>query len=579
MSDSKYENLTAKEHKLELQHEAQLAKELSKDGNIVATSHAFLNNIKLKKAGVQLRFTYDQALEYAKCKNDPVYFIEKYIKIVHVDDGLIPFKLYPYQRDMVKQLYKERFNIFLACRQSGKSVTTVGGLLHYILFNVHKNVAIIANKGMTAREILSRLQLAYENLPIWIQSGIIAWNKGSIELENGCKVLASATSGSAIRGYSIAFLFVDEVAFIPENIWNEFYKSVYPTIASGRTTKIVLVSTVNKMNHFHKLVMNARRGIGSYKLKEITWRDVPRYDEEWKVETIGNTDEDTFRQEFENEFLGGSGTLLCYSSLRQMQENIQYPISKNGGMSIYKKPEKNHIYVLVADVSEGVMRDYSTFSIIDITSIPYIQVATFRRNDVSTLVFPSIIFTTAMSYNMAYVIIENNSMGGAVIQRLNYDLEYENLLAVRSQSSKHTKLGINTNARTKIIGCNRLKEQIESDSLIVYDEITSDEFFSFIEHKTSFAAEVGKTDDMVMTLVMFAFFSTTPMFNDISNVDFSKKFLEIRATELEDNLCPLPVIDNGIEHNEPNQINTNFIDNETDIYTCDDYGDEDLSGF
>lgn len=547
--EPKYVPLTAKEKKEEAAYEKLLAAELSEDGKILTTNHAFLNNQKIKKAGIEMSFTKHQAVEYAKCQMDPVYFAKKYMKIVHVDEGLIPFDMYDYQQTMVRNLHANRFNIILAARQSGKSTTTVAFLLHYVVFGDWKTVAIIANKGLIAREILSRLQLAYEGLPHWMQSGVVSWNKGSFELENGCKVLAASTSSSAIRGFAISLLFVDEVAFIQQQTWTEFYRSVYPTISSGKKTKIVLVSTANGMNHFYNMIEGARKKKNRFVLQEIMWSDVPGRDEEWRQETIDNTDELTFRQEHCNEFIGGSYTLIGYDILKHLKNSVQNPIETRGdNIKVYEHPIKGHVYVASVDVSRGLLQDYSTMSIIDVTKPPFKQVMTFRDNSVSTLLLPSIIHNFAMAYNEAYVLVENNDMGGSVVERLNYDLEYPNILSIRSMNTKKTQLGMRCTPRTKSLGTARLKDQAESYQFIIPDEETVHELQTFVEDRTSYSAENGMNDDMVMGLVNFSYFTTTPLFEDVTEESFKKKFVDMKLAELEADLCPLPCIDDGVEY-------------------------------
>ena len=219
----------------------------------------YLGNANLKAAGIELEFTKEQVSEYVKCAKNPDYFIREYVKVVSLDKGLVPFDLYSYQEDLVNTIHGNRFIIAKLPRQSGKSTTIVSYILHYVLFNQNMNVAILANKQATAREILSRLKMAYEYLPLWLQQGIIEWNKGSIELENGSKIIASSTSASAIRGGSFNLIFLDEFAHVPNNIAEEFFSSVYPTITSGQTTKVLMVSTPNGLNLFYYFWKNANR--------------------------------------------------------------------------------------------------------------------------------------------------------------------------------------------------------------------------------------------------------------------------------------------------------------------------------
>lgn len=260
---------------------------------------SYRDNPLLKRAGVELQYTQEQVDEYIKCSQDPVYFAERYIRIVNVDRGLMPFEMWDFQREMIRTYHENRFSITKCPRQVGKTTTSVAYLLWVTLFSDDQNIAVLANKGSLARDILAKYQLAYENLPMWLQQGIVTWNKGNVELENGSKIVAASTSSSAIRGGAFNIVFLDEFAFVPNNIANEFFNSVYPVISSGKTTKIIIVSTPNGMNLFYKLWIDAMNKKNGYKTFEIHWSMVPGRDEKWKEETIKNTSEEQFRQEFE----------------------------------------------------------------------------------------------------------------------------------------------------------------------------------------------------------------------------------------------------------------------------------------
>jgi hypothetical protein len=271
----------------------------------------YLGNPNLKKANTQMEFTQEQILEFIKCKNDPVYFTQNYIQIVTLDHGLQPFRMYPFQQNLIQNFHDHRFNICKMPRQTGKSTTVVSFLLHYAVFNDSVNIGILANKASTARELLSRLQIAYENLPKWMQQGILSWNRGSLELENGSKILAASTSASAVRGMSFNILFLDEFAFVPNHIADSFFASVYPTITSGKSTKVIIVSTPHGMNHFYRMWHDAERGKNEYVPTDVHWSEVPGRDAAWKAQTIANTSEQQFKVEFE--CLGGESNLEIMS--------------------------------------------------------------------------------------------------------------------------------------------------------------------------------------------------------------------------------------------------------------------------
>ena len=477
------------------------------------TQEIYLGNPNLKKSNVQQRFTKKQVGEYLKCAKDPIYFIRKYIKIVSLDEGSVPFDMYHFQEEMVTKFHENRFNIAKLPRQSGKSTIVTAYLLWYVLFNANVNVAILANKAPTAREMLQRLQLSYENLPKWLQQGIVGWNKGSLELENGSKILASATSSSAVRGMSFNIIFLDEFAFVPNHIADQFFSSVYPTISSGKTTKVIIISTPHGMNMFYKLWHDAERRANEYIPTEVHWSEIPGRDEAWKEQTIRNTSEGQFKVEFECEFLGSVDTLINPAKLRVMPYDD--PIQQNRGLAVYNKVEEEKNYIVTVDVSRGVGNDYSAFCVMDTTTVPYTMVARYKNNEIKPIVFPNIVVDIAKNYNNAYILCEVNDIGGQVADIIQYDLEYENLLMVAMRgragqqlgqgfSGKKTQLGVKMSTAVKQIGCSNLKALIEDDKLIIKDYDTIAELTTFIQKGQSFQAEDGCNDDLAMCLVIFA---------------------------------------------------------------------------
>jgi len=380
----------------------------------MATSkQSYRDNPLLKRVGIKQSYTQEQFDEYVKCAQDPIYFT-KYINIITLDEGLVPFNMYDFQKDMINTFHDNRFSIVKCPRQVGKTTTAVAYLLWTILFKDSQTVAVLANRGGTARSILGKLQLAYENLPMWLQQGVVEWNKGRIELENGSVIVADSTSSSASRSGSFNIVFLDEFAFVPSNIAYDFITSVYPVITAGTKTKIIIVSTPNGMNLFYKIWNDAINKKNNYTPFEIHWSMVPGRDEEWKEETIKNTSEHQFRQEFETEFLGSTNTLISATKLQQL--NYQTPIAEHDMMKVYKAPikgngekEKEHMYAIMVDVSEGKGLDSSAFSVIDISTMPYEQVATYKSSSISTLLFPTEIYNAARLYNDAYVLVEINN--------------------------------------------------------------------------------------------------------------------------------------------------------------------------
>jgi len=518
-------------------------------------SETYLGNPNLKNVGQNIDWTEDTLEEYMKCKEDPQYFIQKYIRIVHVDKGLVPFEMYEYQRDMINKFTDNRFVICKMPRQTGKSTTIIAFLLHYLLFNESVNIAILANKGATARELLSRLQLAYEHLPKFLQQGVITWNKGNIEVENGSKVVAAATSSSAVRGSSFNVIFLDEFAHVPQNIAESFFTSVYPTISSGESTKVLIVSTPLGLNMFYKMWIEAEEGRSDYVPIEVHWSEMPGRDERWKTETIRNTSEVQFTQEFECEFVGSTYTLIAPSKLRSMV--FKSPLHINNNLSVYAEPVKNRTYALVADTSQGKGVDYSAFSVFDVSEMPYTQVAVFRDNTISPLLYPNVIYNVGNKYNMAHVLIEVNDIGSQVADTLHYDLEYENIMIVTMRGragqqigggfAKNIQLGLRTSKQIKRIGCAALKDLIEQDQLIIPDFESIKELTTFALQNNTYQAEEGAHDDIAMTLVIFAWLVQQRYFKELTNMDIRKKMWEEQMETLEQDMLPFGLIDDGME--------------------------------
>ena len=537
----------------------------------------YLGNPNLKKANVPMNFTREQLGEMMKCAQDPIYFSRNYIKIVSLDHGIIPFKMYDFQEDLVRSFHDKRFTICKMPRQTGKSTTCVSFLLYYLIFNDNVNIGILANKASTAREILGRLQIAYENLPQWMQHGVVSWNKGSVELENGSKILAASTSASAVRGMSFNIIFLDEFAFVQNNIADQFFASVYPTITSGKSTKVIIVSTPHGMNHFYRMWSDAEKGKNDYNPIEVHWSQVPGRDDKWKETTIKNTSEEQFKVEFECEFIGSVDTLIAPSALRSM--DYCEPIRKNKGLDIFEEPIKGNSYVITADVARGVGKDYSAFIVFDTTSFPYKVVAKYRDNEIKPMVFPSIIERVAKSYNTAHVLVEVNDIGDQVASILNYDLEYPNLMmcAMRGRagqqlgagfSGSKTQLGVKMSVATKKLGCSNLKALIEERKLTFQDFNIVQELTTFISRNNTFAAEDGCNDDLAMCLVIFAWVVAQDFFREMTDNDVRKEIYNEKENQIEQDMAPFGFISTAVDEGE------SFVDAQGDVWnTVDEYGD------
>ena len=514
-------------------------------------SKGYNNNPNLPREDYRHAFTQKEMDEFIKCANDPVYFAMTYMKIINVDRGLIPFEMWDFQQEMLMDFHNNRFSICKLPRQVGKTTTSVAYLLHYILFNENVNVAILANKAATAREIMGRLQLAFEYLPRFLQQGVKEWNKGSIELANGSRALADSTSGSSVRGRSFNVVFLDEFAFVPNNIAEAFFMSTYPTISSGKTTKVIIVSTPNGLNLFYRMWEDAIKQRSEYKPIEIHWSMVPGRDEAWKEQTIRNTSADQFRQEFECEFIGSTNTLIHPLKLRSLVWHT--PIDIEGNLRVYKKPEPGRTYCMTVDVAEGQNLDFSTFSIIDVTEIPYRVVAVFKDNTISPFLFPTIIVQTAKIYNEAFILVEINSIGLQVADIIHYELAYENLIKIEMKGKqgqqqtpgfkKKIAFGIRQSPQTKMIGCTNLKTLIESDKLIVNDEDTINELITFSADKKTFKAEEGNNDDLAMTLVNFGWLTGQKYFKENINNDIRRTLQKEILDVMDQDIVPFGLIE------------------------------------
>ena len=523
---------------------------------MLQSGNNYLGNPNLKRANVPVEWTEEQVTEYTKCMDNPLYFIESYIKIVSLDEGLVPFKLYDFQKDMVGTFHKNRFTICKLPRQSGKSTTIIAYLLHYVLFNPNVNVAILANKAATARDLLGRLQLAYEHLPQWLQQGVMSWNKGSLELENGSKILASSTSASAVRGGSYNIIFLDEFAYVPSNVAEQFFSSVYPTISSGKTTKVMIVSTPHGMNMFYKLWVDAENKRNSYIPIEVHWSEVPGRDEEWKRETIKNTSESQFNTEFECEFLGSINTLISPYKLKTLA--YLNPENSHKGLDVYKQPEKGRTYLVTADVSRGTSNDYSAFVVFDVSEVPYRIVAKYRDNEIKPLLFPQKIYHVAKAYNQAFVLVEVNDIGEQVANALQYDMEYDNLIMASMRgragqvlgggfSGGKAQMGVRTTKAVKKIGCSNLKQLVEDNKLIVEDYDCINELSTFIVKGSSFEADDGCTDDLVACMFIFGWTTDQQYFKELTDHNIRQQMYREQQDQLEQDMAPFGFVVDGLE--------------------------------
>ena len=540
---------------------------------------SYKQNPLLKQRGVQIDFTREQVAEVIKCSGDPEYFLEHYIKVISLDDGIVPFIPYPFQRNLIESFHGNRFTICKLPRQSGKSVTVTAYLIHQALFRDNINVAILANKRETSYELMAKLQTSYENLPKWMQQGVLAWNKGSIELENGSRITASSTSSSAVRGFSYNIVMLDEFAFVPTNVADDFFSSVYPTISSGKSTKVIIVSTPNGMNHFYKLWHDAETKKNSYNAIEAHWSEVPGRDEKWKQETIANTSEQQFQQEFECDFIGSAGTLIHPTKLKTLV--YEDPIESSGGLDVFERPIQGHEYLMTVDVSRGMRLDYSAFLLFDISQYPHKLVAKYRNNTIKPMLFPDIIVQVAKQYNKSWILCEVNDIGDQVASIIFYDMEYENLLMTSMRgragqvlgqgfSGGKTQLGLKMAKAPKKLGTSNLKQMIESDKVLFKDFNIINELTTFVEKRNSFEAEDGCHDDLVMCMVIYAWAVAQDYFKEMTDQSVRQELYEKDKDSLEEDMSPFGFINDGTEDEVIVEKEEGLVWNKAEVY--DEYG-------
>lgn len=529
------------------------------------TGISYLGNALLKGPGVKIEYTPEQMEEYVHCSEDLEYFLTKYFYIRSLDKGPILFDLYDYQKRFLKEIRNNRFTICKFPRQTGKTSCVTGDILHMTQFTPDYKVAVLANKQKTATEILDRIKLAYERLPMWLKQGVVEWNKTSIKFENGAKIIASSTSATAVRGDSFNYIMLDEFAFVPNNIADEFFASVYPTISSGKTSKVVIVSTPKGMNMYYKIWKDALAGRNPYKAIEVKWWEVPGRDEAWKETTkraLGS--ERLWLAEYECEFLGSEDTLIRPSKLSSLVYE-EAKIVTSDGLTIYKDPEKDHIYTITVDTSRAIGLDYHAFVVLDVTKMPYQIVARFRNNTMPVMLLPNMIASVAHRYNEAHLLVEMNDTGQQVSDILHEELEYDNLITTTIKGKKgqratgfgvgRVQYGVKMSNQIKKTGCLVLKEMVENDKMILNDFDVISELSTFVSEKASYKASEGYNDDLISCLVLFCWLSTQSFFRDLVNTDIRKKLMEEKIKKMEEDMLPF-----GFSSSELDSIDQDAID-------------------
>lgn len=515
-------------------------------------SRGYKNNPNLKQVGEEISFTRDQIAEQIRCEKDPIYFLETYGKIVALGKGVVPFKLFPYQKRFIHSIVNNRKIVGKIGRQQGKSTIVAGYYAWFCLFNNNTTSAILANKLAVAKEIFSRVQFIIENCPKWLQQGISEWNKTSLELENGARVFCSATSPSAVRGFSVDNIFLDEFAHLSPNLAEEFIASVFPTLSSSPTSKLIIVSTPKGMNHFYSLWDEAERGVNGFATVSAEWHENPNRDEKWLADQLKELKQLKFNQEVLCDFLQSGSTLVSVPKLRAQSILTPEMVLRDGSLRKFVDPIKDHSYVMTVDTARGKELDYSAFVVIDISVKPYQVVCTYKNNSIQTLVYPEVVMRIAQLYNDAFVLIEVNDLGQQVADILFYDLEYENVYMSRGSDSLKegagggASPGFRTTKKTKAIGCNMLKDLIENDQLTVSDEQIISELTVFVRVGNTYKAEEGKHDDLAMCLIFFGYLVSMPVFQNLFDFSLREQFFADQLHEVEEQMLPLGFFDNGL---------------------------------
>lgn len=506
----------------------------------------YKQNANLKAAGVQVPFTQDQVKEYIKCSQDPLYFIRTYAKIVSLDDGVILFDPFPYQERIIDTIHNNKNTLGKLFRQAGKSTIVAAYFAWYILFNDNKTAVILANKQAIAIEIFGRVQFIIENLPQWLQQGVVEWNKKSITLENGSRCIAAATSASAVRGMSVNMLLLDEFAHLNPNLAEEFIASVFPTLSSSESSKLIIISTPNGLNHYHKLWVESENGNNDFARAEGRWQENPRRTPEWAEAQRKKLGEVKYRQEIECTFEGSSFTLVDGAKLATIP--ISVPVYNKDNFEVFEAPVKDRSYVITVDTSRGRHRDFSALSVFDVTEMPYKVVATYKDNEISTLEYPHLIYNTARQYNDAFILIEINDLGEEVSNTIWYEYEYENVYFTKGNELSQTRgyPGVRTTAKVKSLGCSILKELIEKDQLIVNSHRIIHELGLFVIHRTTYASQdPAINDDLCTTLWLMAWLTKQDIFQEVTNIHLRSILTEKKQEYIDSTMTPFGFYEDG----------------------------------
>lgn len=511
-------------------------------------------NPNLRGQFESIEYTQEQLEEYLKCRDDFFYFCENYCYI-RSGTNIVKFIPYDYQKELVKDILSNKFSLAKMSRQSGKSTILSALITWFVIFEENYEVLIAAHVHKQAIEIMGRCKTIIENLPLWLQDGIVKWNELEIVLENNSKITSSATTKNAARGRSPTFILLDEFAFVDTNIANEFYNSIYPTLSAPTNTKakLVIISTPNGMNHFYKLAVDAKSKKNNFKYNEINWNDVPGRDDAFREKTIKDVGLDRWEQEFECIFLGGEDALISPGILKRIVFDDPLETLDNGCLKVFKRPRQDNTYMMTVDPSRGKGIDSSAIVVFNVSKYPIEVVAHYRDPNISNIIFPGYINRLGKIYNDAACLVEINDSGGQVADMLFDEFEYVNLLGCIPDGRNGQKLkgygikgkGLKQSQVTKRVGCSNLKSLIDLNKIVINSFDIVSELSNFVRKDNSYGASTGNHDDLVMCLVIMAWITQQPFFKNYVELGMKDVFAN-EFDDIDNDMLPLGRMDDGV---------------------------------
>jgi len=523
----------------------------------------YMGNKELPNSKYAHVYTKEQVAALKKAKRNILYFAENFFYIVNLDTGKETIKLYPAQKNALRDMRDNRFYILLASRQIGKSTLMTIYLLWQACFKKDQRILLVANKEATAIEIFGRVRMAYEQLPNWLKPPVKEYAKTSMTLDNGSRIGITTTTGTAARGQSVNCLVIDEMAFIENHLVDEFWKSVYPIISSSKKSKAFICSTANgTQNLFYKLYNDSETNPDSaWANGKILWHEVPGRTEKWAAETRASIGSDeAWRQEFCCEWINSGESSIDDALYEKMEKDVCDPIAvlDDGCYKIWEEADPSRFYAAGVDTAEGVGKDSSVVQVLDITDPAEVrQVAVYKNNKISPLEFSNKVYAILRNYGNPLALIERNNCGAQVVDRLMNDMGYPKLVSYGNKQAhrKNRMYGMIAHTNTKHKGIINMRYWMNDlQSIVMRDKDTLEEFKNFVRYPNgSWKAQRGKHDDMVMAM-MYAYY--------VLDNDIAEQFFEI--IEKDDTGRPKII--------EPMDFGLTLFEDATSIYTNEDMG-------